>query len=99
MSGVEKRSISLSSELAAEIDAAVAAGEYGNASEVVREALREWKERRGLFGYSVEELRALIQEGIDSGPPQPFTEEVVERIKERARQRLKDRQGQTEQPT
>ena len=68
MSGVEKRSVSLSSELAAEIDQAVASGEYGNASEVVREALREWKERRDLFGYSIEELRRLVQEGIDSGP-------------------------------
>ncbi|BCH31829.1 transcriptional regulator [Mesorhizobium sp. L-8-10] len=65
---VDKRSITLSPELATAVDAAVAAGEYASASEVIREALRDWKERRDLFGYTLEELRALIQEGIDSGP-------------------------------
>jgi antitoxin ParD1/3/4 len=68
MSTVDKRSITLSPELAAEVDEAVAAGEYASASEVVRDALRQWKERRDLFGYTLEELRALVQEGIDSGP-------------------------------
>ncbi len=68
MGHVDKRSITLSSELAAEVDGAVAAGEYASASEVVRDALRLWKERRELFGYTAEELRQLVQEGIDSGP-------------------------------
>jgi antitoxin ParD1/3/4 len=71
MSTVDKRSVTLSPELAAEVDEAVAAGEYASASEVVRDALRQWKERRDLFGYTLEELRALVQEGIDSGPAQP----------------------------
>jgi antitoxin ParD1/3/4 len=68
MTNVDKRSVTLSPELAAEVDGAVAAGEYASASEVVRDALRQWKERRDLFGYTLEELRALVQEGIDSGP-------------------------------
>lgn len=68
MSNVDKRSITLSPELATAVDAAVAAGEYASASEVIRDALRGWKERRDLFGYTLEELRTLIQEGIDSGP-------------------------------
>ena len=68
MSTVDKRSVTLSPELAAEVDEAVAAGEYASASEVVRDALRQWKERRDLFGYTLEELRALVHEGIDSGP-------------------------------
>ncbi|MER9304575.1 type II toxin-antitoxin system ParD family antitoxin [Mesorhizobium sp. M0496] len=46
----------------------VAAGEYASASEVIRDALRQWKDRRDLHGYTVEELRRLVQEGIDSGP-------------------------------
>jgi antitoxin ParD1/3/4 len=37
---------------------------------VMREALREWKFRRGQRERAVEELRMLIQEGIDSGPPE-----------------------------
>lgn len=68
MGHVDKRSITLSPELAAAVDDAVEAGEYASASEVIRDALRLWKERRDLFGYTVEELRALVQEGIDSGP-------------------------------
>ncbi|MBA3448217.1 MAG: type II toxin-antitoxin system ParD family antitoxin [Pseudaminobacter sp.] len=68
MGHVEKRTITLSPELAAMVDGAVEAGEYASASEVIRDALREWKERRDNFGYTIEELRALVQEGIDSGP-------------------------------
>lgn len=68
MGRIDKRSITLSAELATAVDDAVATGEYASASEVIRDALRLWKERRDLFGYTVEELRALIQEGIDSGP-------------------------------
>ena len=67
MGHVDKRSITLSPALAAVVDDAVAAGEYASASEVVRDALRQWKDRRDLFGYTLEELRALVQEGIDSG--------------------------------
>ena len=88
MATVEKRSISLSSELASAVDEAVTSGEYGNASEVVRDALRQWKERRVLLGYTVEELRQLWQEGIESGDAGPFDEGAVNRIRERAHRRL-----------
>lgn len=64
----ETRNITLSADLAAAIDAAVETGDYASASAVVDEALREWAERRDNFGYTIEELRALVQEGIDSGP-------------------------------
>jgi antitoxin ParD1/3/4 len=68
MGQVDKRSITLSPELAAAVDDVVAAGEYASASEVIRDALRQWKERRDLLGYTIEELRELVQQGIDSGP-------------------------------
>ncbi|TPN81617.1 type II toxin-antitoxin system ParD family antitoxin [Mesorhizobium sp. CU2] len=68
MGQVDKRSITLSPELAQAVDDVVAAGEYASASEVIRDALRQWKDRRDLLGYTVEELRKLVQEGIDSGP-------------------------------
>jgi antitoxin ParD1/3/4 len=85
MSNVDKRSITLSPELAAAVDEVVAAGEYASASEVVREALRHWKERRDLFGYTLEELRALVQEGIDSGQGRYIS---MEEIKAEARRRF-----------
>jgi antitoxin ParD1/3/4 len=81
---VDKRSITLSPELATAVDAAVAAGEYASVSEVIRDALRDWKERRDLLGYTLEELRALIQEGIDSGPGRHGS---MEEIKAEARRR------------
>ena len=68
MTQVDKRSITLSPDLATAVDEAVAAGEYASASEVIRDALRGWKERRDLFGYTLEELRVLVKEGDDSGP-------------------------------
>lgn len=85
MGHVDKRSITLSPELATAVDDAVAAGEYASASEVIRDALRAWKERRELFGYTVEELRLLVQEGIDSGPGRFGS---MEEIKAEARRRL-----------
>lgn len=88
MATVEKRSVALSAELAAAVDEAVAGGEYGNASEVVRDALRQWKERRELYGHTVEELRRLWDEGLASGPSEPLTEDTKRSIRQAALQRL-----------
>jgi antitoxin ParD1/3/4 len=71
MGHIDKRSISLSPELAAAVDSAVEAGEFNSASEAIRDALRQWKERRDLLGYTVEELRALWDEGVASGEAKP----------------------------
>lgn len=92
MSNVDKRSITLSPELAAAVDEVVAAGEYASASEVVREALRHWKERRDLFGYTLEELRALVQEGINSGPAQPGPP-MMDRLRAKYQAMVADRPG------
>lgn len=90
MGNVDKRSIILSAELAAAVDAAVETGEYASASEVVRDALRLWKERRDLYGYSLEELRGLIRKGIDSGPGRFGS---MEEIKAEARRRYAAKHG------
>lgn len=68
MGHVDQCSITLSPEMAAAIDGAVEAGEFKSDSEAIGDALREWKERRDNHGYTISELRVLIQEGIDSGP-------------------------------
>jgi antitoxin ParD1/3/4 len=68
MSDVEKLSVALTPDMAAEIRAAVQAGDYGSVSEVVRDALRDWRLRRKVETLEVNELRRLVQEGIDSGP-------------------------------
>jgi antitoxin ParD1/3/4 len=80
MGHIDKRSISLSPELAAVVDDAVAAGEFASASEAIRDALRQWKERRDLLGYTVEELRKLWDEGVASGEAKPGAE-VMKRLR------------------
>lgn len=68
MANVEKLSVALTPEMAAEVRAAVERGEYGSVSEVVRDALRDWRLRRTVDALEIEELRRLVTEGIDSGP-------------------------------
>ena len=68
MQTIEKISIALPPEMVAEVREAVNGGEYASVSEVVREALRDWKLRRKIEAFELEELRRLVQEGIDSGP-------------------------------
>jgi antitoxin ParD1/3/4 len=68
MSEAEKLEIFLSPEIAAAVEEAVVGGEYESASHVISDALREWQIGRAGEGLSVEELRRLMQEGIDSGP-------------------------------
>ncbi len=68
MATVEKITIALTTEMAGFVRNAVQAGEYASTSEAIRDAVREWKERRDLLGYTVEDLRDLVHEGIASGP-------------------------------
>ena len=68
MANVEKLSVALTPDMAAEICAAVQNGDYGSVSEVVRDALRDWRLRRKVEMLENGELRRLLQEGIDSGP-------------------------------
>lgn len=69
MGTVEKITISLPEEMLAEIKEAVAAGEFTNTSEAVREALRQWRRARKVIAMSDEELRRLVAEGDASGEP------------------------------
>ncbi|MGQ3101489.1 MAG: type II toxin-antitoxin system ParD family antitoxin [Sphingopyxis solisilvae] len=46
----------------------VESGEFATTSEVVREAMRRYI----ADDMKLQALRAAIQEGIDSGPPEPF---------------------------
>jgi antitoxin ParD1/3/4 len=68
MPNVEKVSIALTPEMATAVRQAVESGDYASNSEIVREALRDWKLKRALQQQEVEELRRLWQEGLHSGP-------------------------------
>ena len=55
MAKVEKISVALTSEMAAVMRQVVESGEYASASEVMREALRDWKFRRTQREQAIDE--------------------------------------------
>ncbi|WP_127088286.1 ribbon-helix-helix domain-containing protein [Aquabacter cavernae] len=82
MANVEKVSVALTPEMAAMMREAVDTGEYASASEVMREALRDWKHRRAQRAKAVEELGRLWDAGMGSGPAVDG-EEAFARIKKK----------------
>ena len=59
------RNISLTPEQDAFIDKAVKSGEYQNASEAVRDALRALRQRRREDALKLKALRAHVNAGLD----------------------------------
>jgi len=64
MSTIERMTVTLTAEMADAVRQAVEAGEYASGSEIVREALRDWKHKRALREQELIELRARVQEGL-----------------------------------
>ena len=85
MANVEKVSVALTPEMATLVRQAVEAGDYASASEVIRDALREWKQRRLERAQAMEELGRLWDRGVASGSGR-F--ESIDAIKAEARRRL-----------
>jgi antitoxin ParD1/3/4 len=85
MANVEKISIALPADMVTLVRKAVETGDYSSSSEVIREALREWKARRAARSEAVSGLRRLWEEGIASGRGAALD---MGAIKRRARQRL-----------
>jgi antitoxin ParD1/3/4 len=67
MPSVEKVSVALTAEQLAAVRAVVDAGEYATASEVIREALRDWQTKRELRQEEIRRIRELWLEGLGSG--------------------------------
>lgn len=64
MANIERLTITLPSDMAAVVKSAVADGDYASTSEVVREALRDWKLRRALHLQELAALKADIEKGL-----------------------------------
>ena len=82
MANVEKVSVALTPEMAAMMREVVEAGEYASASEVVREALRDWRHQRTQRAKAIEKLGQLWDAGMGSGPTVDG-EEAFARIRQR----------------
>jgi antitoxin ParD1/3/4 len=78
--------ISLTPKLEGFVKAKVKTGDYNNASEVVREALRALQEREADRKVQLGALRKLIRDGEESGEPIPWDPEAIKK-KVRARTR------------
>jgi antitoxin ParD1/3/4 len=64
MAEIERMTITLPSDMAAVVRGAVEGGDYASSSEVVREALREWKMKRALQVQELAALKADIDRGL-----------------------------------
>jgi antitoxin ParD1/3/4 len=80
MTNIEKISIALPHDMVEAIREAVDSGDYATTSEVIRDAVRDWRRKRRVEAMDMDELRRLVQEGIDSGPSIP-AEEVFAKLK------------------
>jgi antitoxin ParD1/3/4 len=80
MSNIERITITLTAEMARAVRGAVEAGEYASSSEIIREALRDWRHKRALQERELADLRAKVQEGLDDIAPGRVSDFDAERI-------------------
>ncbi|WP_400768007.1 type II toxin-antitoxin system ParD family antitoxin [Methylosinus sporium] len=64
MAEIERLTITLPSDMASVVRSAVAVGDYASTSEVVREAIRDWKIKRALQLQELAALKAEIDKGL-----------------------------------
>ena len=80
MSNIERITITLTAEMAEAVRMAVQAGEYASSSELIREALRDWRHKRALQEQELQELRTKVQQGlsdIEEGRVRDFDPERI----------------------
>ncbi len=88
MSDVERMTITLTTEMAGALKGAVAAGDYASNSEIVREALRDWRYKREKQAKALEALRADVETGMEDVEAGRVYDFDAERIVQKGRQRL-----------
>jgi antitoxin ParD1/3/4 len=85
MSSIEKISIALPAEMVAQVREVVETGEYASSSEVVRDALREWTQKRNLHQQGLKELRRVWNRAIKDETPGTAPKEVLTRLEKKYR--------------
>jgi antitoxin ParD1/3/4 len=93
MAELERLTITMPSELATVVKAAVAEGDYASTSEVVREALRDWKIKRAIQHEELIALKTDIEKGLADVAAGRLTEFNADRIIERGRKLLAARKS------
>ncbi len=85
---IERMTITLPPDMAGLVKAAVQTGDYASASEVIREALRDWKMKRALQLRELEALKSDIDRGLGDVAEGRLKEFDAERIIARGRRLL-----------
>ncbi|MCW8175023.1 ribbon-helix-helix domain-containing protein [Verminephrobacter aporrectodeae] len=78
----EKLSIALPPEIATLVRHAVEAGEYPSSSELIRDALRDWNDKRQRQ-QGPDELRQLWQQALNDPRPPVAADAVLDRLEHR----------------
>ena len=79
--------ISLPDTMREFVESEVSSGEYGSASELFRELVRERQKRK-----KQEHLETLLLEGLESGQAIEVTEDYLKQRRQALRQKLEERQ-------
>jgi len=91
MSDIERLTITLPAPMAADVKGAVEAGDYASASEVIREAVRDWRTKRALQIQELAVLKADIDKGLADVAAGRVRDFDAGRIIERGRKLLESR--------
>lgn len=91
MAAIERLTITLPADMAGLVKVAVEGGDYASNSEVIREALRDWKVKRELRLRQIEDLKADIDRGLADVSAGRIARFDTKRIVARGRKLLEDR--------
>ena len=91
MAGIERMTVTLPTDMATMVKRAVDGGDYASSSEVIREALRDWRLKRELRVHKIAELKKEIDKGLADVAKGRLNKFDAERIIRRGRKLLADR--------
>jgi len=91
MAAIERLTITLPADMAGMVKGAVNEGGYASTSEVIREALRDWKLKRDLQVGQLAALRGDIDRGLADVAEGRLVPYDRERILERGRKQFANR--------
>lgn len=87
MSEIERLTVTLPADMAALVKEAVADGDYASASEIVREALRDWEVKAEARRRKLEALRGDIDKGLKDAAKRRVVKPDLDDIMARGRRR------------
>ena len=88
MSSIERLTITMPADMASAVKGAVEDGDYASTSEVIREALRDWRSKRALQLQELAALRNDVEQGMADIAAGRVVDFDAQRIIERGRKLL-----------